>query len=57
MSGRVNSAGGRRRGYTYLSFIHIIEPLQQLDHSTLATPTGTHQGHCLANFHFQTHVV
>ena len=27
--------------------VRIVEPLQQLDGSALATPTGTHQGHRL----------
>ena len=34
---------------THHSTIRIIEPLQQLNHSALATPTGTHQSHSLTH--------
>ena len=47
---------GKRR-VTYLSFHDIIEPLQQLNHGTLAASTGTHQRNCLPRFHCQTEVV
>lgn len=47
---------GKRR-VAYLSFHDIIEPLQQLNHGTLAASTGTHQRNCLPRFHCQTEVV
>ena len=36
-------------GETHCSFLWVIEPLQQLYQSALATPTGTHQSHSLTH--------
>ena len=47
---------GKEREMAYLSFQDIIKPLQQLNHGTLATSTGTHQRDCLPWFHRQTEV-
>ena len=42
---------------SYLSTVQVIEPLQQLNHGTLATPTWTHQSHGLSNLDTQGEVV
>ena len=41
---------------TDLSTSNIIEPLEQLHHSALATPTWSNQGKRLVNFHSQAKV-
>ena len=51
---------GRRAGgeeAAYLSSNHIVEPLEQLNHSALATSTGTHQCNYLPNFHCQSEII
>ena len=42
---------------TDLSTGNVIEPLQQLDHSALATPTGTNEGKRLTNLNLQAKVI
>ena len=37
----------------YLSTVQVIEPLQQLDHSALATPTWANQSNRLSNLNTQ----
>ena len=42
---------------THLSTLGIVEPLQQLHHGALATPTSSHQSHRLTNFNLQGKLV
>ncbi len=37
--------------------LDIVEPLNELHHSTLTTPTGTNEGQCLAHPHTQTNII